>query len=309
MSRDTIIDALEIMRKSAIMQKEPFKARAYQTVIAQLKTMATVTKEDIPLLKGAGDKITKKILEIMETGSLAAADRAKSDLNLDALDAFQKIYGVGAVKAKELVDQGFTTIEQLRLNPGVLHEKQQIGLKYYEALITRIPQKEMTMHEDMLLDTLHEIDVTATGTVTGSYRRNASSSGDIDFLIASNGTIHDIVHHLNEKGYLLEILALGKQKCMAICSLGIPRRLDIMVIPPNEYPFALLYFTGPQECNIAMRQHALDRGYTMNEHGITPLVPNKYVPPLKSEKDIFGFLGLEYLSPRHRSGQLYLHKQ
>jgi len=235
---------------------------------------------------------------------------------LDALDTFQKIYGVGAVKATQLIEQGFHSIEQLRAGvektPDLLNEKQQIGLKYYEVLLERIPQKEMTQHEDILLDSLHEIDLTATGTVTGSYRRNAASSGDIDFLITIPGgrvTMEDIVHHLNDKGYLLEILALGKQKCMAICSLGIPRRLDIMVVRKKEYPFARLYFTGPQEFNIAMRQHALDQGYTMNEHGITSLQQGPVQTVFQSEKEIFAFLGLEYTPPRHRTGQLFLAKQ
>ena len=47
------------------------------------------------------------------------------------------------------------------------------------------------------------------------------------------------------------------------------RRIDLLYSPPKEYAFAILYFTGSQEFNTVMRQHALDMGYTLNEHGIS----------------------------------------
>ena len=41
-------------------------------------------------------------------------------------------------------------------------------------------------------------------------------------------------------------------------------------ILPDEgtYPFALMYFTGSKEHNIAMRQRAIDRGLRLNEYGL-----------------------------------------
>jgi len=304
--RQTILDAFDIMRKKSI--GEPFKVRAYQTIITQVTSMATFTKEDLPLLKGAGEKITKKIEEIMETGQLQAAEKAKQDMNLDALDVFQKIYGVGPVKAKQLVAQGITSIAQLRSevqkNPSILNDKQTIGLKYYEPLLERIPYEEMKEHEEILMMGLHEVDPMIHGDVVGSFRRSAAHSGDIDLLVKGNVDINAVVSALGDVGYLLEILALGKNKCMAICTLGTPRRLDILITPDEEYAYALLYFTGSQQFNIAFRSHALHMGYTMNEHGMKALPPmkavKKGVPYMKAERDIFHFLTLTYVEPRHR---------
>jgi DNA polymerase IV (family X) len=42
------------------------------------------------------------------------------------------------------------------------------------------------------------------------------------------------------------------------------RRLDFLYTSPEEYPFAVLYFTGSKGFNTAMRQRALDLGYSLN---------------------------------------------
>jgi DNA polymerase/3'-5' exonuclease PolX len=148
------------------------------------------------------------------------------------------------------------------------------------------------------MQALHEVDSDGTGEIVGSYRRGAPTSGDIDFIICTKVKLSVFVDHLSQLGYLAEILALGKNKCMAICSLGTPRRLDILLASETEYPYSLLYFTGSQAFNIAMRQHALDMNYTLNEHGLTSLLNG--VPPMKEEKDIFAFLGLIYVPPENR---------
>jgi DNA polymerase/3'-5' exonuclease PolX len=106
-------------------------------------------------------------------------------------------------------------------------------------------------------------------------------------------------------GYLVETLAFGEKKFMGICKAGKgrrARRLDILLTPPTEFPFALLYFTGSDQFNIAMRRHALTLGYSLNEHGITG-TDGKADPmgPFPSEASIFMFLGLEWKTPAERA--------
>ena len=62
-SKQTIIDALDVLRKRDLANKEPFKARAYAKVINQLKAYdgAITSYEDVMLIDGIGDKISKKI--------------------------------------------------------------------------------------------------------------------------------------------------------------------------------------------------------------------------------------------------------
>ncbi len=326
--KQTIIDALDILRKRDQAEKQTFKARAYQKVITQLKELQTPIKsyKDVQAIDGIGDKISQKIKEILETGILQSSERAKQEYNIDALDAFQKIYDVGPVKATKLIYEGITTIKQLRdevkKNPKLLTKNQHTGLKYYEDLQERIPRLEIDEHEDVLQMLIPE-ESDFTIEIVGSYRRGAETSGDIDVLIR-------VPEHLSEKeaikhfkmyiklldgfGYIEEILAQGDKKCMAVSRIynGKARRLDLLLTPCDEYAYALLYFTGSDKFNVAFRQHAINKGYTLNEHSMTKISqvarePHKMV----QERDIFNFLGLKFIPPNERvdHNQIILRKR
>lgn len=316
--RQIIIDSLDILRKRDIADKAIFSARAYAKVIEQLKSDDTpiVEYDDIKNMNGIGVKMEKKIKEILETGSLVSAEKAKTLYNMDALDAFQNIYGVGPTKATELVKSGIINIEQLRdevkKNSRILNDKQRIGLKYYEDLLERIPRAEMEEHSDILRFLIpYEMEEYDTE-IVGSFRRELPNSGDIDVLIriplnidvnTAKYNLKLYVKMLEGFGYIEEILALGEHKCMAISRIykGKARRLDLLMTPDEEYAYAILYFTGSDRFNVAFRQYALNKGYSLNEHTLTPIregVPT--VPYMCSEKDIFKFLGLRYIEPSKR---------
>ena len=147
--------------------------------------------------------------------------------------------------------------------------------------------------------------------IVGSYRRGEPSSGDIDVLIKlpSDKTIDfgkqvltDIVKLMTTEGYVIDTLALGNKKFMGISKVGEhARRLDIMITPEENYGFAIMYFTGSMKFNIGMRQIALNKGYSMNEYGLTPLRGIQPAPFLASEEDIFKFLGLQVIHPKKRA--------
>jgi DNA polymerase beta len=242
---------------------------------------------------------------------LQSAEKAKEVYHTESLKAFQNIYGVGPVKAKELVDQGFRTIADLRKaiheNQLILHEKQLIGLQYYEDLLERIPREEMDQHRQFLHEYL-PAELVFDSEIVGSYRRGLSSSGDIDMLLkATTPSITKIftefVDDLKEEGYIKHILALGPHKCMAICQLEgkLARRLDLLIVPQEEYAYSMLYFTGSDRFNVAFRQHCLSKGYTLNEHTLTPLHASQPpTPRMETEHDIFRFVGLRYVAPSDR---------
>jgi DNA polymerase/3'-5' exonuclease PolX len=305
-----ILEALETLRKKELANKESFKAAAYAKVIKQLQPIATIRSyDDVKDIAGIGPKIKAKLEELLATGSLAAAERAKTTHAIGAYDAFLNIYGVGPAKARSLVDAGYTTIADLRTaasaDPKLLNKNQHIGLHYYEALLERIPRAEMDRHLDILQLAADDEDYTPT--IVGSYRRQAPTSGDIDVLLYSDDPddLANFVEILTMSKYIIETLAEGKKKFMGICRLSpedTPRRLDILLTPPAEFAFALLYFTGSDDFNVAMRRHALTLGYSLNEHGLTG-IDGKENPtkPFPTEKSIFEFLGLQYVEPPARA--------
>jgi DNA polymerase/3'-5' exonuclease PolX len=310
--RPTIIDALDTLRKRDLADKQPFKAKAYQKVIQQLqaRSEAVSSWEDLKTMEGIGEKIRKKIDEIFATGMLASAERTKASGTLSALETFQGIYGIGPAKASALVKAGFKTIDDLRsaaqADPSLLNTNQTLGLHYYEDLLERIPRAEMDEHAALLSKAC---PAALTMDIVGSYRRGAASSGDIDVLLKATGkasaaSFLKMIENIKTAYPIVEILALGPKKCMAIIKLtptAPARRLDLLLTPAAEYAYALFYFTGSDKFNVAVRSHALELGYSLNEHTLSIVDSSMPSPPLlETEEDIFSFLGLRYIPPTER---------
>ena len=318
--KSIIIRELDTLRRADIAKKEPFSAKAYAKVIEQLraKTGPILTIDDVKDIPGIGKKIKLKIEEILETGSLKAATEARKETNLESLDILQGIHGVGPVKAKHLVEtKGIRTIAGLRAavaeDPELLNEVQKMGLKYYEDAIERIPRHEMAMHETLILNAL---DPRFSAAVVGSYRRGAANSGDIDVLLMlpdsmtkkDQGQLFlETIGMLKETDYIVDTLAQGPKKFLGYVRLddeSKARRLDLLMTPEAEFAYAILYFTGSQAFNVAFRSYAQEKGYTINEHTMKPVKEGvTEVPLMVTEKDIFDFLGLEYVEPENRVGE------
>lgn len=313
-----ILEELDTLRKADIARKQVFPARAYKTAMEAIQAIPgpIVSVDNVKGVKGVGAKILLKIEEIISTGSLRAATEARAELPLNALDALQGVHGIGPVKARELIDSGLTTIEQLRAasaaNAKLLTTAQKLGLKYYEDSQQRIPRAEMAEHENTILTGL---DVRFEGTIVGSYRRGAESSGDIDVLLTlpdeltaeEQGELFvEMVSLFKEADYIVDTLSSGSTKFLGYCRVDEEhpvRRLDLLMIPQSEYACAILYFTGSQQFNVAFRSYALDKGYTLNEHRLQATKAGVHpVPAFTKEKDIFDFLGLQYVEPTMRRG-------
>lgn len=310
--KEAILDALKTHRDYQTTQPNGvFRVRAYNKVMSGIHSLAAVHRmEDLEGIIPANkhSEIRKKVVEVLATGSLASAEVLKADPTNDILELFQGIYGVGAVKAKQLVELGMNNLEDLRKYPELLNEKQTIGLKYYEPLRERIPRDEMVAHESLLLSNL---STGITGSLAGSFRRGKESSGDIDLLLRGGDASHlnRLVIHLTTTGYILESLAHGDKKFMGICCLegGIPRRIDILVTSSEEFPYALLTFTGSDKFNVLVRAHAKTLGYSLNEYRLSltaeGTAAGRALPasPLLTEEAILAFLGLAYVKPEDRT--------
>jgi DNA polymerase beta len=311
-NKDRILQFLETMRQGDLIRGEKFSAIAYSKAMKAMKALSgdITSVDDVKNLAGVGAKIQAKVQEILETGSLKSAERTKKEHNLDIYDALMKVHGIGPVAARKLVkEHEIKSIADLRSKQHLLNDVQVMGLKYYEDILERIPRAEMFLHEKLLTSCLPK---NSTGVIVGSFRRQAESSGDIDMLITFEPDVPEsqqkksflnYVESLKSCGYVRDILASGPKKCMAVVSLGAEkkaRRLDLLITPYEEFAYSILYFTGSDVFNVAFRKHALTCGYTLNEHKMTPTGDKPVPPTMRSEKDIFDFLGLKYIEPQNR---------
>ena len=304
--KSAILSAFETMETQAKMGGKATKwsAISYARVKKQIAGLAAVyDMDDLAGVTGIGEGLTEKLYEIFETGSLAAAEKIKAIDRAEGFTIFQDCYGIGVKKAKDLAATGLTSLAQLRAaavaNPKLLTAAQTIGLRHYEEFLLKIPRAEMVGHEALLRGS-----IPYPTTIMGSYRRGASESGDIDTLLCSDdpSALAATVSLLTKAGYITATLAHGEKKFMGVCRLpgGAHRRLDILLTPVREVPFALVYFTGPMSLNVVMRKHCLEHGLSLNEHGFTATRAGVEMPTPESEEELFACLGLEWIAPQER---------
>lgn len=306
-----LIDIMEELVDIMTRQGEPFKARAYkkasETIMAHPENITDV--KELKNKPGIGKTIMDKLEEFQKTGTLKVLERErKNPMNL-----FTNIYGVGPKKAKQLIEDGITTIDQLKENEVKLNDTQKIGLKYYEPLQKRIPRDEIKDFEKVFDKMFKEVAPEGSKyEIVGSYRREAQNSGDIDVIITNKenniSAFNNFLDELIKEKVVIEVLTRGKTKSLTIGEIkdSIPRRIDFLYTAPDEYAFATLYFTGSKAFNTVMRQRALDMGYTLNEHGLSVMKSGKKGEKVDidfpTEMSIFEFLGMKYKEPKQREG-------
>lgn len=92
-------------------------------------------------------------------------------------------------------------------------------------------------------------------------------------------------------------------------------QIDIFYVKKEEYPFALLHYTGNYLFNIYMRNIANKKGYKLNQYGLFLLendeindtktqdqlkIEKEQINNINSERNIFDFLNLEWKEPKER---------
>jgi len=183
---EEFIEVLEKLTKLLAAQGEIFKSRAYKKAEETIRG----TREDIievSQLKGKpgiGATILEKLQEYMNTGTLKLLEREKGKPEY----IFAEIHGVGPKKAKELVEKGVTTIQQLRERQDeLLNDVQKKGLRHFEDIQLKIPRAEIDEYKAIFQEAFNKATKGSDAKleIVGSYRRGAAQSGDIDIIITA----------------------------------------------------------------------------------------------------------------------------
>lgn len=307
---ETLVEMLEkmskLMNKKGDMMRSRIYGKAADTVLSVREDIT-----DIEQIKGKpniGPTILSKMKEYIETGTLSVLEKEKNNPLLWLTD----IHGIGPKKAGELIQKGIRNIEQLKeRKEELLNNVQKMGLKYYDDVSKPIPRDDIDMFKKMFDEEFKKVaEKDSKYEIVGSYRRGKKASGDIDVIITSENqeVFKKFVDSLKEKKIIVEILSYGNTKALVIGKLeenSTARRIDFMYTPPDEYPFAILYFTGSKAFNTVMRGHALKMGISLNEHGMYEKQQGKEKgkkldKKFTTEKEIFDDLQLKFKEPEMR---------
>lgn len=301
-------EASDFYKKNQSEENDKFRSRAYYNAARNLEKTYGISKtnilpDDLDDIQGIGHSLKEKLTALI-TSNVPLYPKKEDNVDTDDL---QDIHGIGPVMAKRLKLMGINK-SNINEHMDLLNSAQKIGVTYMKDFEKKIPQKEMKQHDSILTQVTNKYYFECS--IVGSYRRELPYSGDIDMLIKSDSSqdldtrFRSMVEDLKNMKYIVSTLAMGTKKFMGVCRINNApyRRLDILLVSAQQYPFSLLYFTGSKEFNIMMRSHALSKGYSLNEYGLTPMHKSIKTPNnIKTEEDIFKFLDLPYKHPKYRT--------
>ena len=311
----------EILERIALLLElkgeNPFKVRAYrqgaETVLAMEGDVVELAKNDeLKGIKGIGDALRDKLGELAKTGSLGFYENLKKEFP-ETVFALFEIQGLGPKKIKAMYDAlGVDSLEKLKAAceegkvaalPGFGAKTQAKileGMAANEKFADRFRLGSVTALVEGMLETLRLHPEVSRVAVAGSYRRAKETVGDLDFLVATKeGAL--VCEDFTTLPQVEAVIACGDTKASVRLHNGM--HCDLRAVKNSEFPFALQYFTGSKEHNVALRSLALKKGWSLNEYGLNPVNPEETPPHVEEEKDIYRLLGLQYIEPELRENR------
>ncbi len=339
MNKADIVDVLEDIAVLLELKGEnPFKIRAYSTGARVLETMEADLGElieagELSGVKGIGSALVEKIETLHATGELAYYTELRGSV-APGLIAMLDIPGLGGKKVKKLHDAlAVESIAALKAacESGEVEALKGFGKKSAEKILTGIANRAAyakrhhwwTAREvaQPILEGLRGLPQTERAEVAGSLRRLRETVGDLDFIVASADP-QPVMDWFVTQPAVAEVTAHGATKSSVRFEGGL--QADLRVVPAEQFAFALHHFTGSKDHNVAMRQRALARGYSLSEWGLMEKGEErdlKTVPrseattrpgaertgpnelsAIKTEEGLFEFLGLAEIPPELREG-------
>jgi len=319
----SLIDQFQILQNYYRRIGDKGRSIGYTKALTALRSLnrPITSINQIKNVRGIGPKVIDKIQEFLDTGKIRVVEEKKIELQErfqetkeeKIVKELEQVWGIGPARAKKLIQNGITSIAQLRRHQELLTDQQRIGLKYHEDLQKRIPRENIIAIHVILKYYLDKTfgKNTYTLEIAGSYRRGMKDSGDIDCLISTtNFGLEQVVELLRKKNVITDVLSMKNEKFMGIAhcpgNAEGPQyqdhhfRLDIEFVPEESFGTALLYFTGSKNFNVVMRAEAKRKGFLLNEHGIYSIRTGQKVSEAPTELEIFQIIGMNYVPPERR---------
>jgi len=293
--------------------ENPFRCRAYHNASQALRGLPSelsgmIADGSLAALPGVGETIYKKIVELTTTGRLESYEALRRETP-PGLVALLRVPGLGPKKIKTLHDAlKVESLADLRAaaESGKIadlkgfgektQDKIREGITFLESAGDRVLQSKARRLVAPIVGAIRAYPGVIRAEVCGSLRRRRETIGDLDVLFSAADPA-PILDHFVGLPDIAEVLAHGPTKASVRLLDGL--QCDVRGVDDAAYPFALHYFTGSKDHNIAMRRRAQAQGYVLNEYALTG--PDGPVA-CRSEAELFAALGLKEIPPELREG-------
>lgn len=312
MDKEEVINILrEISTLLELKNENPFKVRAYQNAARALESSdidftGDLKIEDLTNIKGIGQHIAERIMELINTGKLEIYEELKKSIPPGLVEMLS-IPTLGPKRIKYLYDNlGISNIGELEYAcvENRLVDLPNFGKKTQENILKGIEfikkYKGRYLYANIIdeAEAVHEkiknFKYVKRASLGGSVRRKKEVVKDID-IVASSDNAEKVMDFFTGLSEAEEVIARGDTKSSIRLKSGI--NVDIRVVEDYQYPYALHHFTGSKEHNTAMRTMAKKDGIKMNEYG---LFKNGRLIKCCSEEDIYNFFSMDWIPPELR---------
>jgi DNA polymerase (family 10) len=264
-------------------------------------------------LPAVGKTLAEKIETLIETGSIPSAEKLKAKFPATLVEV-TRVPGLGAKTARRIYDElGVENLTQLKeaAEQGRIAEMRGLGAKKEESILSSLEGvTEDGIGERLLLSNVLPVaeeirsDLLALGVanrieIAGSARRLTETCKDLD-LIATTDDAAGLVEALATHGLSAESRRGGDVAASVLTHAGL--KVDLRIGTEETFGNLLQHFTGSAEHNVELRERALQRGYSVSEHGVAK-VEGKKVHRFPEEAGVYELLGLPYIEPELREGR------
>ncbi|MGA8041254.1 MAG: DNA polymerase/3'-5' exonuclease PolX [Terracidiphilus sp.] len=298
---------------------DSFRIRSYRRAAESLEqTTVDVTEaaEDTARLleiPGIGKGMAANLQAIVASGSLPLRDELLAKYGSSILELL-KLPGMGPKTVALLWDAAqIANIDQLAeaIEAGRLKGLPRMGDKQIEKLRKGIEDYRRSSGR-FRIDDAEETAQSISGyllkfpgfervTPAGSLRRGRETAGDLDLLVTGPACQPEhtaaAVEYVAAFPGIHNIIAKGENKVSFHLANGL--QVDVRLLPSESYGAALQYFTGSKAHNVALRQRALKKGYTLSEWSLAKLKDNSIVAAA-TEEEIYAALGMDWIPPEMR---------
>jgi len=226
-------------------------------------------------IDGVGEAIASKVVEYLETGSIAELEDEREKLPVE-MGELTAVEGVGPKTVGSLYEAlGVQTLDDLEAaaEAGEIRTVSGFGATTEQNILDGIAFARQARERELLGDArpaaedvlafLEDVDAVERVDVAGSLRRWKPTIGDVDVLAASSdgAAVGDA---LADWERVDDVLDHGDTKTSVRVD-GL--RVDLRVVVGGEFGAALQYFTGSKDHNVAVRNRAIERDRKVNEYG------------------------------------------
>jgi DNA polymerase (family X) len=255
-------------------------------------------------IPGIGNTLAAKIEEMLATGQLDFYERLAAEVPPSLVEML-RVEGLGPKRVKQIHDVlGIKTLDELTsaARAGKLRNLPGMGEKSEAKLLAAI--SALALHGDSrtplgivwpiaqeMLATLAQVPGVTQAAIAGSLRRMKETIGDIDILVAADSP-DDVMACFGSLDIVESVAARGPTKTRVVLLNGMGA--DLRVLPAERWGTLLAYFTGSQAHNIRLRELALKKGLSLNEHAFTPVDGGAEIL-CPTEEEVYATLGLPYI--------------